>query len=547
MAFVIWEIQGNTRQLHGETSIREVGRLRRLQILEDEFPAEVDELLRSSWLCKDDVSDSKTIGVGRRRAKEPAASLSDFLRAYSCTWDGKHYHWLGEFGYRPNITVHVALSGGPLGLRFSSEDPNERGAVGRSMFISAFARSAQEPLTPLVAEALGRLSIGDELLALNGNSDAELNLTRKIEWRLGHHQQRSMVQVRPSEVRWFDAKAAFMPLYPLGVLRPTIYLFRAVGANADICLLGVSLVACALSAASLAVSKSTGKLLRTYHISGPERCAFWLVDWLVVVWPSAFFLTTAYSESLYSLLAALWISALLRKNRFLASFVGVLLPLARGVGAFSVFPAAVYACQEVWPLVKMRFASSPSSHIAPLSPLIREVVACAGVVASPVLGYLIHGCLMLNLTGEASASKEAQRSFVAGFSAVNMLRPQEVLHLLAIDRQNFHWHQPTNSILDRGHLALAVALLFWGFRRLPTFIWVFSLVNLLVPPFCGSLMSFTRFFITGAFPLLWACGGVPRKRNNHAASCLLQVGVFCGCIVAQAALIWRFLVMEWAG
>ena len=90
--------------------------MRRAQCLDNEFPAVLDEMPGIFWLCGSSSEASD------RKLEVP---IAEFLNAYSCSWDGKHYHWLSEFGYRPNITVSVALPTGPLGLRLVIDDRNE--------------------------------------------------------------------------------------------------------------------------------------------------------------------------------------------------------------------------------------------------------------------------------------------------------------------------------------------------------------------------------------------------------------------------------------
>ena len=44
-------------------------------------------------------------------------AVLEFFDAWGCSWDGKHYIWLAEFGYTPNVTTTVVLAEpGTLGL-----------------------------------------------------------------------------------------------------------------------------------------------------------------------------------------------------------------------------------------------------------------------------------------------------------------------------------------------------------------------------------------------------------------------------------------------
>ena len=62
-----------------------VGHLRRASILRDEFPSGLEQ----PWLCD---FQRRTAGPSRLQG------LEEFLDAWTCTWDTKHYIWLaGEF------------------------------------------------------------------------------------------------------------------------------------------------------------------------------------------------------------------------------------------------------------------------------------------------------------------------------------------------------------------------------------------------------------------------------------------------------------------
>ena len=241
-----------------------------------------------------------------------------------CTWDGKHYIWLAEYGYEPNITASIYLPSGPLGLRLSFKTKNNVDTAETKFLISGLTRPEQSK----------KLSIGDEVLALNGIPMARRGISADSFGRNGN-----MLEIRPSQLRWFDPKTAFMPLYPFGLLRTVLLILHFLGAGTDTCFAFIALLSCAMSAASLSIAQSTRKLLVEQHEM--SKCAInhvKLVDWVMLMLPSSFFLTTAYSEALYLLLSAIWLWSLVRHGILLASAVGFLLPLSRSVGALAAVP-----------------------------------------------------------------------------------------------------------------------------------------------------------------------------------------------------------------
>lgn len=484
-AFLLWELQKRTpHPIHQQHHIHQVGKIRRAQCLEDEFPT-------NDWIC----------GVSESRS----SSLSEFLQAYLCTWDGKHYIWLAEYGYEPNITASIYLPSGPLGLRLSFKTKNNVDTAETKFLISGLTRPEQSK----------KLSIGDEVLALNGIPMARRGISADSFGRNGN-----MLEIRPSQLRWFDPKTAFMPLYPFGLLRTVLLILHFLGAGTDTCFAFIALLSCAMSAASLSIAQSTRKLLVEQHEM--SKCAInhvKLVDWVMLMLPSSFFLTTAYSEALYLLLSAIWLWSLVRHNILLASAVGFLLPLSRSVGALAAVPALVFSAKSIFPL-----STCSKKHIW-------KCFTRFAVLISVLFGYTAHSCFV------PEAASRAQDAFVAGFSSVKMLRPLQAFSLLAVDFGNIEWHEPTNSLLDRATFLVAISMLLLTIRRLPLEIWAFSFVNLMAPPLAGSLMSYSRFFATGAFPLMWAF------REN---SCFLALFLCVG-VIGQVWLLWRFLCMEWAG
>ena len=261
-----------------------------------------------------------------------------------------------------------------------------------------------------------------------------------------------------------------------------------------------------------------------------------------VVWPSCFFLTTTYSEALYSILAALWLQALSLQMLATPIAIGFLMPLTRGVGAFVVLPAAVFtwqSCRQMPRGAVVTPAKSRAIERKALLALVMGTLPYVGLLISPALGYMAHRKFISIVLGDTWSSGSSQEAYVAGFASDKMLRPFDVLRLLTVDFEDVRWHEPTNSLLDRATLLFSVVFLAWGFRRLSPFAWAFSLVNAAVPPLSGSLMSFTRFFTTAALGglLLAAAPG----------SFLAQLSFAGGCTAAQLALTWRFLDMSWAG
>mmetsp|Transcript_77182 Transcript_77182/g.221821 ORF Transcript_77182/g.221821 Transcript_77182/m.221821 type:complete len:603 (-) Transcript_77182:1660-3468(-) len=567
----------------GREALRQ-GMVRRAAIMRDEFPSG----LQQDWPCASTGRGSDEPGTaaavdGTLGTDGGIGTLHEFLEAWACGWDGKHYAWLAHFGYRPAVRTVVELSapeplGVKLGLVADTDETknllhaaraalrlrcNETPAsAAAAVLVTHFRRSGAAPDVPLQAELSGVVGVGDALVAVDGRRIANVSSLEQVAQLF--EGRPIVLTFEPSYERWFEGRAAFLPLFPLGFLRPILRAARAAGLDWD------AVHAC-LTAACAAAS-SLGLLLahRTRSLVFPEPAAVgtdsdvasavppsWArclhaSDWLLMAWPSAFFLSAPYSEAVFMPLSAAWLFLLQTDRRWAAAAVGVALPLTRGVGAFAVIPALVYSVGPV--LAELR---RPRQTL-------RSAVRLFGlgaVAVAPAAGYALHAFTMGLLTGDFASSHRAQSHFVAKFSAANLLRPAHLARIFFVEGDGYAWHEPTNSVLDRASFVLAVALLLGTFKRLPKHIWAFSLVTLLVPPLCGSMMSYVRFFVTSAYPLLWpfAVWREEPHGQEHKGSAGGKEGgvvlipnrlftpVVVGLCSVQVALIWRFCTMEWAG
>ena len=570
----------------GRDAMRQ-GMARRAAILRDEFPPG----LQQDWPCASTGRGAEDPGTsaaldGTQGTDGGLVSLHEFLEAWACGWDGKHYAWIAHFGYRPAVRTEVELTApGPLGFKLglvAEADETEdllhavhaaRAALGlgrnqtpaaavATVRVTHFRRSGAAPDVPLQAELSGIVGVGDTLVAVDGLRIANVS---SLEQVAPLFEGRPIVLTfEPSYERWFEGRAAFLPLFPIGFVRPVLRAARSAGldwAAAHACL-----------TAACAAASSLGLLLahRTRSLVFPASAApgadsdvasivppplancLHASDWLLMAWPSAFFLSAPYSEAVFMPLSAAWLFLLQTDRRWAAAAVGVALPLARGVGAFAVIPALVYSAGPV--LAELR---RPRQTL-------RSAVRLAGlgaVVVAPAVGYALHAFAMGLLTGHLASSHRAQSHFVAKFSAANLLRPARLARIFFVEGDEYAWHEPTTSVLDRASFALAVVLLLGTFKRLPRHIWAFSLVTLLVPPLCGSMMSYVRFFVTSAYPLIWPIavrreetrsqehkGNVAGKEGRAVLiSHRLFAATVVGLCSVQVSLIWRFCTMQWAG
>lgn len=283
-------------------------------------------------------------------------------------------------------------------------------------------------------------------------------------------------------------ETAFSALHPLLLLRPLLRLAAPLPAPVQqLCLL---LLSALLSCFALILAR---RARSTIYPSSSSM----LSEGLLLCLPAAFSLCLPYSEPLYLLLSSGLLLCLARGHVRRACAVSLLLPLCRPLGIFTALPLLCYS----WQAVRDRRLGQDAPRL-PLLPLLL-------LPLSPVVGQVLHVWFKAALLGVGPwASFTSQSSFIATFSLSKLLLPTHLLRELLVGRQGGCWrraeHDPLDSPIDRLFFLAALLLLALTARRLPLHVWAFSLVHLTVPPLAGSFMSYTRFFLVGACPLLWA-------------------------------------------
>lgn len=215
---------------------------------------------------------------------------------------------------------------------------------------------------------------------------------------------------------------------------------------------------------------------------------------LLLAFPTGFFLSMAYAESLYLALCLMGLFYLLRKQVVLASICCFLLPLARAQALLFMVPVVVLFLQT---------ALRPKGDIreALRAYLLPAIAAMAGVAA-----YLLFCLWQL---GDPFAGLNAQRFSIAGNSLENLLHPVEWFRRNFVDI-SLSLHNYTTSWIDRALFVVALPLLVGVWRTQHKALFAYALVTLLVPALAGSFMSYSRHLML-VFPLFMYLGtALPR-------------------------------------
>jgi hypothetical protein len=341
-----------------------------------------------------------------------------------------------------------------------------------------------------------------------------------------------------------SARAAFFPLYPL--------LVGVVGSlGVPLVIAGVAVSVAALAAALYGLHRLTTLELGAATSFAPGEAAR-LAVLATALFPTAFFLSAVYSESIYLALSigVFWCA---RQGRWSqACLLGAFAAATRSAGIVLVVPIALLYLygpradrRPDWPRVAAGRVAALLPRYRPRPDLLWLALVPAGLAA--YLGYLkLSG-------GQATMPFHAQqvwhRDFAGPFLAVRdaaVAAAQGVRQLVTMQRHVAYF--PTggqdpliaaqHNVLLFGFLLAAVPAVVGVFRRLPLAYGAYVIVALAMPlsyPVAAQpLMSLPRFEVV-LFPLaIWAGAWLaerPRARAPLLGASALGLGVF----VAQFA------------
>jgi hypothetical protein len=276
-----------------------------------------------------------------------------------------------------------------------------------------------------------------------------------------------------------DLSAAFFPMYP-AIVR-TVALVPGVGP------LGAALL--------VSNAAAFGALLMLHALTRLElgRAAARRTILFIALFPTAFFLLSPYSESLFLLLSvsAFWFG---RRDRWgWAAVLGASAALTRSVGVLLLLGLGAEALRQ-W-------------RSEGRSPLPRLTAA-----AAVILGPLLYGAYWLAAFGNVWAPLDAQRAW----------QRQTSFFLLTVWRAvdaawDFHFYY----LLDVLVVAFAIAGVALAVRHVASSYSVYAIASILLPltfPFPDRpLLSMPRFVLV-VFPAFWGFAAVAARRPGVATA-----------------------------
>ena len=189
---------------------------------------------------------------------------------------------------------------------------------------------------------------------------------------------------------------------------------------------------------------------------------------LLLVFPTAFFLSAVYTESMFLFLSIASFYSAFRKNFLLAGIFGLVASLTRITGLFLFLPLA----WEFW--LHSRTQKRPLTEALPL------LFIPAGVFSFFLYHYLVFGDFFLWL--------KVEREWGRGFTLTKE-------HFLLDNASEI-----VNFSLDISFVMLGLAAAFFVFKKLRTSYGIYMLTTVLIAVGSGTLMSINRYVLC-LFPM----------------------------------------------
>lgn len=212
--------------------------------------------------------------------------------------------------------------------------------------------------------------------------------------------------------------------------------------------------------------------------------------WILLLWPTSFFLESMYTESLFLLLVIATFVLARKKQWLLAAIIAGIASGTRIVGVF-LFPALII---ELALQTNFEWQNIPKWLITNWKKL--------SILSLSLLGWLLYSLYLSFEFGDPLLYFHVQQEFGGGRQESIVLLPQvlyrSVRQLLSIPLSD-RWMVTAQEF---GLTALAFAVMIWGRKKVRFSLWVFSLAALILPTVTGSLSSMPRYILSAPAVIL---------------------------------------------
>lgn len=204
---------------------------------------------------------------------------------------------------------------------------------------------------------------------------------------------------------------------------------------------------------------------------------------LFLLFPTGFYLSLMYTESLFVALVLAVFYFWDRENIFLASVMAFFLSLTRPLGVLMAIPVVISCLYRCVQQKSVGFRMS------------RELLIALGSAS----GFAAYLFIMYSQTGSLWSGFDAQDYFVAKNSLANLLHPVAWFQKNFLDI-DLTLHGFTTSLVDRVFFGGYIVMLYFISRLGDRALFWYALVMGLVPALTGMIMAYTRYLLV-VFPI----------------------------------------------
>jgi Gpi18-like mannosyltransferase len=229
-----------------------------------------------------------------------------------------------------------------------------------------------------------------------------------------------------------------------------------------------------------------------------ENIAF-ISSLFFLAFPTSFYTGLVYTESLFLMLAILFLYFLYQRDLFPALITAFLLPLARAQGILIICPLIIFIFLQNFEKGKFRFRFT------------REYLLLLGFAT----GFISYLCFMNYFTGSYfTGFVTQQKYYIAHYSILNLMDP------IGWFMNNFvnislTLHGYKTSIIDRLFFIGFLALLYPAYKKLDKTLFFYMLALGLFPAILGSMMAYTRY-VFEAFPMFIVMALLFKEKHYYA-------------------------------
>lgn len=334
--------------------------------------------------------------------------------------------------------------------------------------------------------------------------DTALEITKLPNWIWGFGNFDGVHYLRVAQNWYSDAYTqAFFPLYP--ILIKSLAIFIPKNTSLDL----QSFVDPAYFLSGFVLSNiffALGLLFlyKLFRLDFDKQVSFRSLV-LLLVFPTAFYFGSVYTESLFLLLTVTSI-LLVRKRNFLFASIFILFAACTKIIGILLL---VYYFYEILKS-RISYKSALGLLIAPL-----------GLLSYVYYLFIRTGDPIGFLTSQKAYGSEKLVQGIVLFPQV-IYRYAKILYSVELGSTAFF-----NAFLELSFTLIAIGLLVWLFKKMDRGYWILTLLFLLVPTLSGTLSSMPRYVLFGFLMLPY----VTKSLNTTAYKVVVLSSLVLGCML----------------